>query len=284
MQRHGPCINFALVSQNVSGAELSGRHGWGVVTAYESQNPVGPERRSVQLEDGVTDGPYRLRGASDTVWAAQGYSRRNTFGQRFADAVVAIGRLVVPVTFLSMSFLALYLYADRELPYFADSRGQWLTVSHVLLPLAFLTVHLTNRRYGPSYAFAQIVVSLALCGAVFMFAGDQVGRLAPTAVVLSARELLSVVGAFVVAGFLSIVAFDGARGPRWWMAPLIGSIVASLSFVLIFYPAAFGGSDGVWVNHMAAHAGILAGASVVGLVPFWLLRAAIPPLPGFGGY
>ncbi len=254
------------------------------MTAYESENVVGRERRSAQLDDSVTDGPYRLRGATDTVWAAQGYSRRSGLGRRLGDISVAVGRIFIPVLFLSMSFAALYLYMDRGLNYFADGQGRWLTVSHLLLPLAFLAVHLTNRRYGPSYAFAQVVVSLAICGAVILFGSEQVRLLLPAAAVPSAREVASFAGAFFVAGFLSIIAFDGARGPRWWMAPLIGSIVASVSFVLIFYPAAFGGSGPLWVNHMAAHAGILAGASVLGLAPFWLLRGAIPPLPGFGGY
>ena len=254
------------------------------MTTYDSENLVGREQRSVQLDDDVSNGPYRLRGASDTSWAAHGYSRRNTLAERLSDSVKAVARVTVPVLFLSMCFAALYLYTDRMLPYFADSHGQWLTVSHLLLPLAFLTVHLTNRRYGPSFAFAQIVLSLAVCGAVIMFASEQVRHLLPAATVPGTREVVSFAGAFFAAGFLSIIAFDGARGPRWWMAPLIGSIVASTTFVLVFYPAAFGGTDMLWLNRMAAHAGILAGGSVLVLVPFWLLRAAIPPLSGFGGY
>ncbi len=32
-------------------------------------------------------------------------------------------------------------------------------MGHLVVPFCFLSVHLTNRRYGPSYAFAQVVVS-----------------------------------------------------------------------------------------------------------------------------
>jgi uncharacterized PurR-regulated membrane protein YhhQ (DUF165 family) len=225
-----------------------------------------------------------LRGASDAASAAHGYSQRSGISHRTSNALIAMGRIVVPVIFLSMSIAAMYLYMDRALPYFADSQGQWLTVSHILLPLAFLVIHLTNRRYGPAYAFAQIVFSFAVCGAVILFGADQVRHLLPAAIIPSVREVASFAGAFFVAGFLSIVVFDGARGPRWWIAPLLGSVVAGLIFVLIFYPASFSGSATLWVSHMAVHAAILLGASVLGLVPFWLLRDAIQPLPGFGGY
>ncbi len=178
----------------------------------------------------------------------------------------------------------MYLYMDRTLPYFADAQGSWLTVSHLLLPLAFLAVHLTNRRYGPSYAFAQIVISLAVCGAMVMFGSEQLRQLLPTPVVPSLREGASFAGAFLVAGFLAIIAFDGARGPRWWIAPLLASLIGGLTFVLIFYPATFAGTGTDWTRHMVINSAILVVAAVVGIVPYWFLRRAVPPLPGFGGY
>lgn len=252
--------------------------------AFESENFDGREAASSRAEASATDGPYRLRGASDAVWASQGYSQRHGMGRRIGEALVAIGRMILPVIFLSLSFAAIYLYMDRSLSYFADAQGKWLTVSHLLLPVAFLTVHLTNRRYGPSYAFAQIVISLALCGAVAMFSAEQLRHLLPNQIVPTLREGASFAGAFFVAGFLGIIAFDGARGPRWWIAPLLASLIAGLIFVLVFYPLAFAGTGTIWTAHMVINAAVLAVGAVVGIVPYWFLRRAIPPLPGFGGY
>jgi uncharacterized PurR-regulated membrane protein YhhQ (DUF165 family) len=254
------------------------------VRAYEARSSHDRDARSVRIETGVADGPYRLRGASDVTWAAQGYGQRDGLGRRVAKGLTALARIVVPVTFLSMSLAAMYLYLDHALPYFADAQGRWLTVSHLLLPLAFLCIHLTNRRYGPSYAFAQIVATCGLCGAIILFGWEQLRHLLPASVVPSAREAVSFTGAFFAAGFISIITFDGARGPRWWIAPLLSSLVAGVSFVMIFYPAAFAGTATPWGIHLALHGGILVGAAFVGLVPYWLLRGLVPPLPGFGGY
>ena len=237
-----------------------------------------------RLAVGISDGPYRLRGASDATWPSQGYGQQTGLLQRLAEATRAVLRTVIPVLTLCAALAAMYLYMNSSLPYFADAHGHWLTISHLLLPLAFLSIHLTNRRYGPGYAFAQIVLAFAALGAATLFGRDMIQLLLPATVMPSVREVLAFSGAFFVAGFLSIIAFDGARGPRWWTAPLIGSLVAALIFVPIFYPAAFLGTTTTWFGHMGIHAGVLIAGSVLSLVPYWLLRRMVQPLPGYGGY
>ncbi|MEI9993624.1 MAG: hypothetical protein WDM91_03430 [Rhizomicrobium sp.] len=233
---------------------------------------------------GINDGPYRLRGATDAAWHSQGYGQKTSIGGRIGRMFRAVLRTVIPVLALCAALAALYLYMDTILPYFADGPARWLTVSHLLVPLAFLAVHLTNRRYGPSYAFAQIVLSFAALGAAILFGGKVLALLLPDAAFPSIRMVASFGGAFFVAGFLAIVAFDGARGPRWWTAPLTGSIVAALIFAPIFYAAAYVGTPTPWFAHMAIHAGLLVGGAVLTLIPYWLLRRLVQPLPGFGGY
>ncbi|MBV9539692.1 MAG: VUT family protein [Alphaproteobacteria bacterium] len=233
---------------------------------------------------GIDDGPYRLRGASDVAWPSQGYGQRTGISQRVADAFRAVVRMVLPVLGLCAALAAMYLYMDSALPYFADRSGRWLTVSDLILPAAFLALHLTNRRYGPAYAFAQTVISFAVLAGVTIFAGDIVRHLLPQAIVPSVRVVTAFGIAFFIAGFVGIVAFDGMRGPRWWTAPLIGSIVTSLIYAPIFYMAAYVGTQTPWLNHMAIHAGLLLGGAVLSLVPYWLLRRIVQPLPGFGGY
>ena len=251
---------------------------------YESGKESARANAPARLAVGVSDGPYRLRGASDAAWPSYGYGQRATASQRLGGAVRSVLRTIVPVLALGAALGSMFLYMDTPLPYVTDAQGHWLTVSHLLLPAAFLTIHLTNRRYGPAYAFAQVVLALAALAAMALFGGEVVRNLLPPTVMPGGREVAAFCGAFLVAGFLSIVAFDGARGPRWWTAPLIGSVVAALVYALVFYPGAYLGTATPWVDHMAVHIGVLLAAAVLGLFPFWLLRGLIQPLPGFGGY
>jgi uncharacterized PurR-regulated membrane protein YhhQ (DUF165 family) len=200
------------------------------------------------------------------------------------DVLVMVSRLYFPISFLTLSLAAIYYHLDRTLPVLADHQAPWLTLGHVLLPATFLLVQLTNRRYGPDYAFAQIVISLALCDVVAALGPDFGLDLLPAVTVSSAREVIAFSGAFMAAGYVSTLAFDAVRGPRWWTAPLIGSLVSSLAFALLYYPIAYAGSGAFWYQHMTVHAGILVEVSILCLFPYWLLRAVIRPLPGFGGY
>jgi uncharacterized PurR-regulated membrane protein YhhQ (DUF165 family) len=221
---------------------------------------------------------------SAIVWSACDLAPPSGARYWTGDALLIISRLYFPVSFLLVSFAAIYFYLGRPFPFLSDDQSPWLKWSHVLLPATFLVVQLTNRRYGPDYAFAQIVISLAFCDVVAALGPDFVRYLLPVVAVPSAREVTAFSGAFMAAGYLSNVAFDGARGPRWWTAPLIGSLASSVAFALLYYPFAYAGSDVFWGRHMTLHAGILIAVSLLGLIPYWLLRAVIRPLPGYGGY
>ena len=256
--------------------------GRGEVRAYESGAARGESTHRMAV--GIDDGPYRLRGASDATWHTQGYGQNAGIGRRLMDGFRAVLRTIIPVLALCTALAAMYLYMDTTLPYFADAGVRWLTVSHLLLPVAFLTVHLTNRRYGPSYAFAQVVLSFAVLAAAVIFGAKMIQMFLPEAIVPSVRMVAAFSAAFFVAAFVGIIAFDGARGPRWWTAPLIGSVVASLIFAPIFYAAAFAGTSGPWFAHMGIHTGLLIGGAILALIPYWLLRRVVQPLPGFGGY
>ncbi|MBS0471879.1 MAG: hypothetical protein JSR60_12455 [Proteobacteria bacterium] len=234
---------------------------------------------------GINDGPYRLREATDATWStSQGYGQPVGFLRKLGEAVRAVARMILPVIGLCAAFAAMYLYMDTDVPLFADSGKAWLTVSHLLLPAAFLVIHLTNRRYGPAYAFAQIVLSFAAIAAGMIFGRDVIQMFLPETVLPSARDVLSFGGAFFVAGFVGIIAFDGARGPRWWTAPLTGSVVAGLVFAPIFYISAYVGTPAPWFAHMGIHAGLLIAGAILSLLPFWFLRRIVTPLSGFGGY
>ncbi len=224
-----------------------------------------------------------MRGAVDASWPAQlAYGRREGFWSRVGDFVRAVMRLILPVATLLMSFVAVYLYLDTPVVFFGQD-ASWLTVGHLLLPFCFFSVHLTNRRYGPSTAFAQVVLALAVCVAFVMFAAPRLTDYVPFRIVPELRVALAFGGAFLGASFVSIVVFDGARGPRWWLAPLLGMISSAVFFALIYYPAAYAGVSS-FTHQMLLHMELLTAIAVLSLIPYWSLRGVVRPLPGFGGY
>ena len=234
----------------------------------------------------VEDGPYRLRSASDAAWSGStAYSHRATIGQRLGTAFSIAFRMLLPILALLACFVGLYLYRDTSVRLFLNGTGApWLTVGHLLVALGFLCVHLTNRRYGPAYAFAQVVVAAALIVAFIVFASADIKLLVPLDTVPTIREASGFGAAFVVASFVSIVVFDGTRGAHWWTAPLFGFLTAAMFFAWIFYPAAYAGTDAPWIDHAVVYGAVLAGEGILLLIPYWMLRHIVQPLSGFGGY
>jgi len=217
------------------------------------------------------------------TWASSAYAyNQRSAARRLLVAAQTAARMILPVLGLTAALAAVYLFIDMPAPRFLGA--PWLTASHLLLPFAFLAIHLTNRRYGPGYAFWQLVVSLVLLASLAALGGEIVHHLLPPAAEPTAREVAAFGTALLLAGFLSIVTFDGLRGPRWWTAPLAGSMAAALAFAAIFYPAAYAGSAPAWINHMAVHAGVLTVGAFAMLLPYWLLRRMVEPLAGYGGY
>jgi len=242
------------------------------------------ERTDVLVSGAAFNTSHRPLSTSAVTWTAHEPLRPPSVREWSSEALIVTSRLYLPVSLLTVSLFAVFVCLDRSFPYLSDSEAPWLKWSHVLLAAAFLVTQFTNRRYGPGYAFAQIVISLAICDVAAMFRPAGIAFMPPSAVLPNAREVVAFIGAFMAAGYLSVVAFDAMRGPRWWTAPLIGSYVSSLGFAILYYPLAYAGTGTSWFGHMSTHAGILIAASVAGLFPYWLLRSVIRPLPGFGGY
>lgn len=233
-------------------------------------------------------GLYRLRSAADVaLHGPSAYRRRDSVWQRIGSLFLLIGRLALPVLLLLSALAAMYLYKDTKVPAvlavpMLDSR--WLTVSHLVLPVSFFVVALTNRRYGPAYALAQVMLAFVLAAAAAFFAGGTLSAVVQAPSAPLSREVAGFSVAFLLTNFLAIVVFDGARGPRWWTAPLLSAFTAAIVYPLIFAPIAYAGTQGMSLQHMAAQAALMAVAGIALLLPYWMLRGLVPPLSGFGGY
>ncbi len=207
-----------------------------------------------------------------------------------AGALLAVMRLVLPVIALLIAFAAAYLYSDTHVAFLDGLFGgngtpapsTWLTWGHLLLPASFFAVHLANRRYGPNYAIAQVLIACCL------IAGLDVAQAAnsdvPAIALPHVRETAAFASAFFVALLVAASVFELTRGTRWWTAPLYGSFWAAFAFAAVFYPAAFAGSDVPWLDYAMTHFGVMAAMAFALLIPYWIFRPLVHPLPGFGGY
>ena len=222
------------------------------------------------------------RGAG--LWRSSQDAEQTAPGRR---AGLAAARLIVPVSLLLVLLGATYLYADALLPlagWPVPIRGAGLAISDLVLPGAWYCIHLTNRRYGPGYAFAQLLAAMVVALAVILINPSDIDQWVITMPAITSRAVLSFGAALLAANFVGITFFDAARGPRWWTAPLAASLTASLVFSAIYYPAAFAGVQERWTDSAVVHFAVFFGMSVLLLVPYWLLRPAMRPIDGMNGY
>jgi len=237
------------------------------------------------------EGPYRLRRGGDAAWPP----RERAYGgeapdlrRRHARSIRIAMRLLLPVLLLIVLLGSAYLYTDdflnaSALP--AIAQRALLATSDFILPVAWLSIHLTNRRYGAPYAFGQLVAGLGVITLVALINPGDVDNWINNTPALTWRAMLAFGGSFLLAGFVAIVFFDAARGPRWWVPPLVASFTAALVFSAVYYPAAFVGvGDVSWTDGALVHFAVFFGESVALLGPYWLLRPAMRPLYGMNGY
>jgi hypothetical protein len=237
------------------------------------------------------EGPYRLRRAGDAEWPPRDRAyggEAESLWRTFRGPLLAAARLALPVLMLATLLGAGYLYTDALL--FLPSapvlvQKALLTISDLVLPIACYAVHLTNRRLGAQFAFAQLVAGMVLIGLVALINPYDVDNWIIASPLVSLRALSAFCVSFFLANFAAIVIFDGARGPRWWPAPLMASFAASLVFSVIYYPAAFAGAAQLaWADSAVVHFALFFGESILLLVPYWLLRPAMRPIDGLNGY
>ena len=229
-------------------------------------------------------GPYRLRTATDAPYmGVYSYGRNESFLSKVGAVFAAASRLVVCTMMLTAWLAAAYLYRETPVTVFGIGAG-WLNLTHLLVPVGFYCIFMTNRRYGPAYAFGQVVVTLGLATALVVFAHDALDQIVPLDHAPTMREAIAFGGAFLLAGFVSTAAFDGARGPRWWTAPLVGFLAAAIVFATVYFVGTYAGTDAAWLDQGLSYMGLIAVEGIVLLIPFWVMRRMVPPVAGFGGY
>jgi hypothetical protein len=237
------------------------------------------------------EGPYRLRRTGDAVWPPRARAYGGEFDglrERLSGPLLIAARLALPVLLLSTLLGAAYLYTDAFLLLPAAPavvQQALLTIGDLIVPMAWYSIHLTNRRLGASYAFGQLGAAMVLIALAALSNPWDIDNWVNATPALTPRAVLAFCAAFPLANFVAITVFDCARGPRWWSAPLAASFAASLAFSAVYYPAAFAGSGQVaWADAALVHFALFLGVSVLLLAPYYLLRPAMRPISGLNGY
>jgi len=194
-------------------------------------------------------------------------------------------RLVVPLLLLLTIGIAAFLYSNQPAEWLGniDVGGAPPSLGLALLPLSFFVVHLTNRRYGAGYACGQVIGAWLISFGSLPYTQNDLSML-HNGSLPDMRLVIGFGGALFLAQLFSIFVFDRLRGPHWWQAPLIASLLGGVAMCLIAYPLAYAGTDVAWTHPMLSYMGVTAAVAIVMVVPYWMLRSVVTPLSGFGGY
>ncbi len=236
---------------------------------------------SDRFAEGVVQAP-RIERASDLVVNARSYHpKKDSFSSKLRRVFSAILRLFVPVLLLVTLGGASFVYAATPAP--LTYAQPWLNIGLLVLPLTFLAVHLTGRRYGAEYAFAQVVLAYAAIGGASFYMRDGILQVLNKNHI-SLRVIAGFLSGLFLAHVLAIFLFDRLRGPRWWQAPLIASLFGGLVLSLVAFPSAYAGTGIDWTGRMLDYMGVTSAAALLLILPYWVMRPLVPPRPGFGGY
>ena len=116
-------------------------------------SPVSPQKRNWDVPPGR---PRRRQSPFERVL------------RRVLAGVTAVFRLIVPMSLLMVLLGTIYLYADVPWlpPFLSSDLTGFFTAGDAIIPLPAFSIQLTGRRYGPSYATAQLLVALGLLLAI----------------------------------------------------------------------------------------------------------------------
>jgi uncharacterized PurR-regulated membrane protein YhhQ (DUF165 family) len=254
------------------------------VSIFESGVRDGRRTVGVGLVASVADAE-RVRRPVDRIGRAHMARSQDRSRGPIGEMFLALVRLIFPVFLLVTAVAATLIYGSEPAAWLgaADVGGKPFDTGLLALPLILFVVQLTNRRYGAGYAFTQVLAGVAAIIAATIYVGDDL-MLLRGAPLPASRLLLAFGSGLIVGQLFSIVVFDRLRGPQWWQAPFFGSLFGGVALALVAYPAAYLGTGADWLMPMLTYTGFAIAASIVLLVPYWLLRGMIAPLSGFGGY
>ena len=109
--------------------------------------------------------------------------------------------------------------------------GDWLTWGAFTYPFAFLVTDVMNRVYGVESARRVVLfgfVTGVICSLIAVGLDKTTLRIA-----------LASGSGFLVAQLLDVSVFNALRDRQWWVAPLISTLIGSITDTALFFTIAF---------------------------------------------
>jgi hypothetical protein len=204
-----------------------------------------------------------------------------------AQAAIAILRLALPVVAYVITLAAAWSWQSVPATWFDGlapgvTPSAWLTQGHVLIALAFFLNNLVSRRYGLDLAVWHALASWIVLGAFVVASLARLDPRLPAIALPPGVEGFAFAGGLILGHVVAAFVFDRTRGVHWWTAPFYAALMGGFVFVGVYYGVVQpGGAD--WTVRALIDAAVKAAMAVAMLIPYFILRPVVRPLPGFGG-
>ena len=140
-----------------------------------------------------------------------------------------------------------------------------LTYGAFSYPIAFLITDLANRSYGKRVARKIVYFGFVLgIGFTVLFSTD-------FADFISIRIAIGSGTAFLTAQLLDVQIFDKLRQKKWFVAPLISSLIGSTIDTFLFFSISFYGTDIPWITLSLGDLSVKILVALLMLIPFRIL-------------
>ena len=144
-----------------------------------------------------------------------------------------------------------------------------LTYGAFSYPIAFLITDLSNRRYGKNTAKQIVYFGFAIGVFLTFYFSTNYSDL------ISIRIAFGSGVAFLVAQLIDVNIFDKLRKKRWFIAPLVSSVVGSSIDTFLFFFISFYKTEINWISLSIGHLTVKLLVTLLMLVPFRILLSYI---------
>jgi hypothetical protein len=144
-----------------------------------------------------------------------------------------------------------------------------LTYGALSYPVAFLITDLSNRRYGKSITKKIVYFGFFLGVVLTLFFSTNFSDF------ISIRIAIGSGTAFITAQLVDVQIFDKLRQKKWFIAPLISSLVGSTIDTFIFFSISFYGTGINWISLSLGDLAVKIFIAFIMLIPFRILTVSI---------
>ena len=146
-----------------------------------------------------------------------------------------------------------------------------LTYGAFSYPIAFLITDLANRSYGKIVARKIVYFGFVIGISFTLLFSTNFAEL------ISVRIAIGSGAAFLVAQLLDVQIFDNLRKKKWYIAPLISSIIGSTFDTFLFFSISFYATEVPWFTLSLGDLAVKILITLIMLIPFRLLLKTIKP-------